>query len=52
MVSGSGQPQIIRSAVEKHKIPLINLQEQEKYYEKFILLDKNQSLFLFLFLNF
>lgn len=39
LISGSGQPQIIRSDIAKHKIPIISIDEQLIYIKKFNLLD-------------
>lgn len=41
VISGSAQPQIVRNAIEKVKVPLISLGDQEKIVE---LLDKTNNL--------
>ena len=39
LISGSGQPQIIRADIAKHKIPIISIDKQLLYIKKFNLLD-------------
>ena len=39
LISGSGQPQIIRTDIAKHKIPIISIDKQLLYIKKFNLLD-------------
>ncbi len=39
LISGSGQPQIVRFDIAKHKIPIISIDEQLIYIKKFNLLD-------------
>lgn len=39
LISGSGQPQIVRNVVLKHKIPIISIKEQLQFSNKFILID-------------
>ena len=50
LISGSGQPQIIRSDVMKHKIPIIKYEKQTDFYTKFVLLDKKLN-FEYKYLN-
>ena len=44
LISGSGQPQIIRSDIAKHKIPIISIDEQLIYIKKFNLLESKLPL--------
>jgi len=39
LVSGSGQPQIVRSVVQNHKIPIIPLKKQIKFSQTFSILE-------------
>lgn len=39
LISGSGQPQITRNVILKHKIPLLPILEQKKFRNPFIKLD-------------
>ena len=39
LISGSGQPQITRNVILKHKIPLLPISEQKKFRNPFIKLD-------------
>ena len=44
LISGSGQPQIVRSSVLKHKIPYISIEQQKKFTIPFIKLDSKIKL--------
>ena len=39
LISGSGQPQITRNVISKHKIPLLPILDQKKFRNPFIKLD-------------